>query len=182
MFPKGSLAEQFSSIVSAGMLETTPYAKHFTTLEKSSWHFAPAGKPADLFGGLLQLVKEVDAYRGPAIKKGKLLPMDELVCIEDDISLVLLKNNPCERHGVIVADYRDFGKTSYIMAAALALVPERKERDMFKVSSLYLGHILEKSVKPIVEPETLLAIEIDLVASTITAIEQLALLYGCKPN
>jgi hypothetical protein len=162
------------------------YNEQLRAITKNAvWVEAPhADTPTrDLFGGMDQLIAAVDAYRKPSLARGKLLPTDDPLCVEDNLSAVLMMNSPSGRNSIFIADYRAMDeRVDALIAGHMTLMQDMGPRDMYEMNTLYMSLVNGKECRAINNPGMRPIIARDLMHAGMTAIEQLAYLYSFKPN
>jgi len=117
-----------------------------------------------------------DYVRDIAMRE-KVLPLDELVCVEDEDSAVFLENHPGIERTIIATTYyglrRNWSSNGCLISGALRLIKGIGECIVFSPSDVYVAFIEDDSIKPVNEVGALAGVQ-DLVNAVTAALVQLA--------
>ncbi|GAF84275.1 unnamed protein product [marine sediment metagenome] len=122
--------------------------------------------------------KYTSSYVGKALAKNKAIPLEELVCVEDDFSAVFIENDPEEDITLRVTIYKDekefgFAIDGVVYYGKLKWFGLAREKNYFEALDFYVSLVFDDYVKDI--SKQLLDEEgKELVNATTTVIEQLA--------
>ena len=172
----------FVSAVDNGVFDTERIGGYFRDITKRARYMQSPIKSNSILESF-GLSKEdlgdyTRLYIGKALAKDKALPLEDLVCIEDDFSAVFIENDPEEEITLRVTVYKDtkepwFPIEGSIYYGKLKWYGVAREKRYFEVPDFYAGFVFDGHVKGISE-QSLGDASTDLAQAVITAIEQLA--------
>lgn len=175
MIPPESYAAGLVENVRLGLFDAMPYGPRLRQLaDEMVWRRATIGahRIKDEFGGMRQLNAAFETYQQEA--NGGLLIDHHPVCIEDEVSAVLLGNHPRIERAVDVVDYRAHLGSSFALYAGCLRLAHAGPKDIgFQVLEFHVAILWGERVEAIEDPFIKTLAAKDLVQSTLTALEQL---------
>jgi len=173
--------ELFQDYVGRGMFDNQGIGSYLRSISSRAKHLVSPIKSDETvhaFGGMQELRKSSIAFMKRALAHGKVIPLEDLVCVEDDTSVVFVENNPQRERTLQLTVFRDIRDTKHpsdatIITGTLRLLEYNQRGNLFNVVVTYGAFIQNGSSDPIganLEPGA----KKDLVTNTNTVIEQLA--------
>ena len=172
--------QSFLSLVNKGLLDKEPIGAYVRDIAARARHFvSPIGpNTMESFGTTPEEFGDiVNGFIRRASEHEKVLLLEDLVCIEDEVSAVFIENHPQAQNTVKVTTYSDIsgnGHTiSHIASGTLMLGYTDRVMSGFFIHYAYGAFIENDTVIPLGRVQ-LNAAKYDLFTSTNTVIEQLA--------
>lgn len=118
----------------------------------------------------------INSFLDRASVHRKVLPLDHLVCVEDEFSAVFAENHPSVEKAMILTSFINIKKTQgfdFLSYGVLNFIGHDGEYNKFAGSELFASYVFEDHHAPL-DKDQMEIIGHDLVNSASTVIEQLA--------
>lgn len=173
--------ESLQGLVGRGIFDSEPIGEYVGYISMRARHFTSpigSGKTMDAFGLSPDMFYVyIGGFVRRAIEHEKVLPLDELVCVEDEDSAVFLENHPGTERTIIATTYYGLpgnqSSNGYLISGALRFIKDIGECIIFSPLWVYVAFIKDGSIKQPNREETLAGAH-DLVNAVTAALEQLA--------
>ena len=172
----------FNNYVNKGIFDNQSMGTYLRDISKRAKHLvSPVGPyETEIVYDLNRL--NIKDYMGDFIERGipigNVLPLDGLLCVEDDVSAVFIENDPEKEKTLRLTSFREVDKhksISIINNGLLTLISYDGEGNLFKAGEINAGFIEKSSYLSIGNCYIEVAFD-DLVKSANTVLEQIALM------
>lgn len=173
----------FVDAVDKGIFDLNPVlGDYFRDIRERAKYIQSPIKADSTFEAFGLSKEDFGNYRGTYVKKAlakkKAIPLEELVCVEDDFSAVFVENDPEKEITLKVTVYKDLKESEFpidgtVYYGRLKWYGVAMEKNYFEVFDFYAGFVFDGLVIDIPE-DAIGNASIDLANAVTTAIEQLA--------
>jgi len=174
--------ELFQDYVRMGIFDNESIGPHLRDISSRAKHLVSPIKSDETlqaFGlNRAEFLKYTRAYTDRALPQGKVLPLEVVVCVEDDYSAVFVENHPQIKRTLRLTAFEDVRQTVHpfdgvLSSGSLELLRYEGEGSLFNVFDTYLSFIRDNSILRS-GTNTSRSTNKALVDTTNTVIEQLA--------